>query len=114
LTYPFGLLRWVIKETPLFDILYNPWRDSTRFEMDEIGEKGDLYTFLKRLEILNQFRDLFYALKFKRPLRHWLWVRVRLPRIERANHPDILQRVLEAAVDEPLERVIEVFGESNI
>jgi hypothetical protein len=111
---PGGLLRWVIKETPLFEILYNPLQDSTPFELDEIGEKGDVYKCLHRLKILNRFRDLFYALKFKRRFRYWLWVRVRLPRIERANHPALLQEVLAAAGDEPIERVIEVFGESNI
>jgi hypothetical protein len=110
LTYPFGLRKWMIKETPLFDILYNPFQDSTCFELDELGEKGDLYKFLQRLKILNRFRDLFYALKLKRRFRHWLWVRVRLPRIERANHPALLQGVLEAAGEDAVEGVMFGFG----
>jgi hypothetical protein len=111
LTYPFGILRWVLKDTPLFDIIYNPLKDSTPFELDAIGEKGDVYKCLHRLKILNRFRDMFYALKYKRRFRHWLWVRVRLPKIERHNHPDLLRRVLDDS-DEfgDLDTVMETFG----
>lgn len=111
LTDPGGLLRWVIKETPLFEILYNPFQDSTPFELDAIGEKGDVYKCLHRLKILNRFRDVFYSLKYKGRFRHWLWVRVRLPKIERDNHPDLLRRVLDDS-DEfgDLDTVMETFG----
>lgn len=113
---PRGLLRWVLSNTPLFGILYHPKRDSTHPDLDLMGVQGDPNKFLQRLATLNRFRDLFYALKFKRSFRDWLWVRVRLPKIERANHPVLLQGILEAAGEEEqdLEDVLSMFGEVSL
>jgi Leucine-rich repeat (LRR) protein len=63
------------------------------------------------LEKLNRFRKLYYTLKYKDRFRHWLWIKVRLPRIERTHHPDRLQEALkqeggeEADLDEVLQKL---------
>jgi Leucine-rich repeat (LRR) protein len=68
------------------------------------------------LEKLNRFRELYYTLKYKRQFRQWLWIKVRLPRIERENHPDRLQERLEAMEREgtevDMEAVLQSFGNS--
>jgi hypothetical protein len=64
-----------------------------------------------RLTVLNAFRELYYYIKFKKKLRDWLWLKVRLPRIERMNHPTILRNALENVEnDEEFEETIKNFG----
>lgn len=51
------------------------------------------------VDTLYRFRVLYYTLKLKQRFRDWLWLRVRLPRIEKVNHPDLLQKALTTAED---------------
>jgi hypothetical protein len=112
--YKTDLLNCVLERTPLFEeILYGHRKDPiTPFELDELGVRGHMSLVRKRVDILNRFRNIYYALKFKRQLRDWLWLKVRLPRIERANHPDLLREALDNAEDRELdlEEVVENFG----
>jgi Leucine-rich repeat (LRR) protein len=64
------------------------------------------------LQILNRFRELYYTLKYKNQFRQWLWIKVRLPRIEQAHHPDRLQEALEQEGGEEadLEAVLQSLG----
>ena len=41
------------------------------------------------------FKELFYALKYKKQFRDWLWVRIREPKIRNKYHPDNLIKLLE-------------------
>jgi hypothetical protein len=41
----------------------------------------------KKVNILNNFRYLFYSLKFKNKFRYWLWEKVKKPKIENNFHP---------------------------
>jgi hypothetical protein len=44
---------------------------------------------------LNNFKDLFYALKFKNKFRKWLWEKVRLPKIQAFYNPNNLLKILK-------------------
>jgi Leucine-rich repeat (LRR) protein len=39
------------------------------------------------IRILNNFRDLYYCLKFKKQFRKWLWEKVREPNIKKMYNP---------------------------
>ncbi len=45
--------------------------------------------------ILIRFKELFYAFKYKKQFRDWLWVRIREPKIRNKYHPDNLIKLLE-------------------
>jgi hypothetical protein len=45
--------------------------------------------------IIIRFKELFYALKYKKMFRDWLWVRIREPKIRNKYHPDNLIKLLE-------------------
>jgi hypothetical protein len=45
--------------------------------------------------ILNRFKEMFYALKYKRQFRDFLWIKVREPKIRARYHPDNLAKMLE-------------------
>lgn len=45
--------------------------------------------------IIIRFKELFYALKYKKRFRHWLWVHIREPKIRNKYHPDKLIKLLE-------------------
>lgn len=65
------------------------------------------------LQKLNRFRELYYTLKYKSRFWDLLWVKVRMPKIERANHPDLLQEALEQDGEESeldLEVVLQNLG----
>jgi hypothetical protein len=52
---------------------------------------------------------MFYCIKYKTKLRDWLWVKVRLPKIERFYHPNNLNELLHAGehmTEEELYQVI--------
>lgn len=57
----------------------------------------ELSTTKQKIKILNNFRESYYCLKFKKRFRDWLWVKVREPRIREKYHPRYL---LENLVDE--------------
>jgi hypothetical protein len=49
---------------------------------------------------------LYYCLKYKKQFRHWLWVRIREPKIREAFHPRYLIEKLpdeETDLDEVLD-----------
>ncbi len=53
----------------------------------------------QNIRILNKFRHLYYSLKFKKRFHDWLWIKVRLPKIESQYHPDNLYKLLEGDTD---------------
>lgn len=42
------------------------------------------------IQILTQFRSLYYSLKFKKQFRDWLWIKVIEPKIIKKYHPSYL------------------------
>ena len=73
-----------------------------------IRQTNDFYR--TKINKLQRARELHYTLKLKDPLRYWLWVRVRLPKIEQANHPDMLAKHMLENEDKDIEEVMDNFG----
>ena len=54
----------------------------------------------QKLRVLNQFRYLYYSLKFKKQLRDWLWVKIREPKIrEKYHHMYLLENLHDEDAD---------------
>ena len=59
--------------------------------IDEIVDnKNCLIKIKQHIQILNNFRHLYYCLKFKKQLRKWLWEKVREPIVKRIYSPNYL------------------------
>lgn len=56
----------------------------------EIVDSNSLFQIKQNIQILNNFRDLFYCLKYKKQLRKLLWENVREPIIKIKYHPNYL------------------------
>jgi hypothetical protein len=57
------------------------------------------YQMKPRLKILNNFRYLYYCLKFKKRFRDWLWIRIREPKIREKYSYDYLVANLHEDTD---------------
>jgi Leucine-rich repeat (LRR) protein len=55
-----------------------------------INYRNSLIEIKKNVQILNNFRHLYYCLKFKKQLRKWLWEKVREPNIMKIYSPNYL------------------------
>ena len=64
----------------------------------------DMNTIKQNIKILNRFRFLYYSLKFKNKFRHWLWQKVREPKIQKQYHPS---RLLELLKDKDIDDIDE-------
>jgi len=53
-----------------------------------------------QIRMLSRVRYLIYCLKYKKQLRQWLWVKVRLPKIQDKYHPDNLKELLVNVSDD--------------
>jgi len=65
---------------------------------DEVYIEDTLYKTKKSIRIRNtifKFKYTYYCLKFKKQFRDWLWLRVRLPNIEKKYHPQQLNAFIE-------------------
>ena len=60
--------------------------------------------FNLKFKCLKRFKELYYLLKFKSQFRDWLWIKVRLPRIQNQYHPDNLSEFLCCVNDEDLDK----------
>ena len=49
----------------------------------------------KQMQLLNNFRHLYYSLKFKKQFRDWLWVKIREPKAMKKYHPSYLLENLQ-------------------
>jgi hypothetical protein len=67
---------------------------------DWLNEEEDKNRLNNAIQCLHRFKLLFWSLKYKAQLRHWLWVRVRLPKIEKTYHPSKLNELLNADMSE--------------
>ena len=55
-----------------------------------------------KIKILNNFRHLYYSLKFKKQFRDWLWVRIREPKIRKKYCTDNLLKLINGCEDEEI------------
>ena len=66
-------------------------------------KRNKLNQYIKCLE---RFKELYHTLKFKRQFRDWLWIKVRLLKIQNQFHPDKLEEMLYGATEENLEETL--------
>ena len=52
-----------------------------------------------KIKCIEDFKYLFWSLKFKKKFRDWLWLKVRLPKIENMYHPSKLNNMLDTKDD---------------
>jgi hypothetical protein len=62
----------------------------------------------KQIKITNQFRELFYTLKYKKQFQYWLWVLIREPKIRNRYHPNNLITMLEGKEESTLDELDEL------
>ena len=92
------------KNNIIYNIIYNEISD------DEISVE-QLNIINRKLEILNNFKLLYYCLKFKNKLRKWLWMYVRESKIQELCHPSLLSNLLyDDMNEETFENTINSFG----
>ena len=60
-----------------------------------LSYNSHINTINKNIKILNNFRFLYYCLKFKNKFRAWLWEKVREPKIQQKYHPSRLLELLK-------------------
>ena len=53
----------------------------------EIVNSNRLFQIKQNIQLLNNFRHLYYCLQFKKQLRKWLWEKVREPNIMKIYNP---------------------------
>jgi len=61
----------------------------------EIVNNNSLLKIKQNIQILNNFRHLYYCLQFKKQLRKWLWEKVREPKIKKLYNPSYLINLKE-------------------
>ena len=71
----------------------------------EIINSDEIDIINRKIQILNDFRYLYYCLKFKKRFRDWLWVRIREPKIRtRYSHDYLVEHLQDNDLDELLEK----------
>ena len=89
----------IIPELPTLKYLYcknNPINELIGYEYSE----EHIYRFYILNKKLHRFRDLYYAIQYCKPLKNFLWDRVRRPKIEAQYHPDKLVQFMEEHPDD--------------
>ena len=61
--------------------------DCSKNPISKIVNSNSLIKTKQNIQILNNFRYLYYCLKFKNQFRKWLWEKVRLPNINKMYNP---------------------------
>ena len=74
---------------------YNPLPEII---LNRNGEVGDEIKYM--INTLFRCKHLFWSLKFKKQFRDWLWLKVRLPKIEQMYHPGNLNTLLNEKNDD--------------
>lgn len=69
---------------PIYELVANVKTDIIRVDIGPVKQK---------LQILYNFKLLFYSLKYKKQLRDWLWVKVRKPKMQEYYSPVNLQKL---------------------
>jgi hypothetical protein len=67
-------------------------------EIIEIG-RNTIDVCKKQIQTFNNFRNLYWCLKFKKQLKKWLWEKIREPKIMKKYHPSYLFENLREDTD---------------
>ena len=100
----------------LYNLIVNP-----NFHMQSASEKythsnydnDNIHIVRKNIDIINNFRHLYYCIKYKAQFRKHLWEKVREPKIIKRYHPSYLIECLvdnedaDANEDADLDKVLE-------
>lgn len=70
----------------LFNYVYNP--------IYEVINNNNIEIIKNKVEILYNFRHIFYTIKLKKQLKDWLWLKVREPIAKKKYHPNYLLKNL--------------------
>jgi Leucine-rich repeat (LRR) protein len=71
----------------------------------EIINNDSLIKIKQNIQLLNNFRHLYYCLKFKKQLRKWLWEKVREPIVKKIYCPNYL--IENLGQDDELDTVLD-------
>ncbi len=77
----------------------NPIYDIINADSNSDSDSDSLQVIRERVNILNNFRNLYYALKFKKTFRKLLWEKIREPKIMDKYHPNNLCKMLNEETD---------------
>jgi hypothetical protein len=86
----------------------NSFEDFYGIEQYNISMSDYIIKIRQEITIMNRFKELFYALKYKKQFRDWLWVRIREPKIRKKYHPDNLMKMLEGREEMTLDELDEL------
>jgi len=108
------LVSIIFDKNPIYTTLYNDeitcfdiqYYNIDNLDMDEDEYHAFIHEDQQRIDnwtvelsqkvrTLHTFRFIFYSLKYKSCLRHFLWDKIRRPKIEAKYHPDNLHKLLE-------------------
>jgi hypothetical protein len=64
-------------------------------KQDKLSMDEYLTKLRKQIKITNQFRELFYSLKYKKQFQILLWFHIREPKIRNKYHPNNLIKMLQ-------------------
>jgi hypothetical protein len=73
----------------------NPFLDCYIKKDDNMSMDEYIIQLRNQINIVNQFRELFYALKYKKQFLDLLWIQIREPKIKNKYHPNNLITMLE-------------------
>jgi hypothetical protein len=79
---------------------YLPCKLNIRARNINVETRNDLNY---KIQCLKRFKEFYYLLKFKTQFRDWLWIKVRLPRIQNKFHPDNLDEFLCTVNEEDMD-----------
>jgi hypothetical protein len=73
----------------------NPLPDCYIKKDDNMSMDEYIIQLRNQINIVNQFREIFYALKYKKQFQYLLWIQIREPKIKNKYHPNNLITMLE-------------------
>jgi hypothetical protein len=97
-TLPQHLQEFYCFNNPIYKIVH----DNRSF----VNNDGS-FQLKQNIRTLNNFRHLFYCLKFKKQFRKWLWEKVREPNAKKLYHPNYL--IEKLGEDDDLDTVLHLW-----
>lgn len=88
-TLPNHMIEFNINNNPIVEIIYN----------------GNFNILKKNIDIVNNFRHLYYCIKFRAQFRKCLWEKIREPKIAKKYDPNYLIKNLKNNAD--LDKVLD-------
>jgi len=77
-------------------------------KQDKLSMTEYITKLREQIKITNQFRELFYSMKYKKQFQDILWFHVREPKIRNKYHPSNLMAMLEEKEDITLDELDEL------